>query len=118
MNALHEKSGSAARRLLGGDERLHVFKSAELADAYLARVPGSRTYAPRKPGWGNVLHDAITGVVRARDASVEIEYDHRAEPQSAEVALEIAVALYDRGAHEVKIGGATVRMPARLQVWR
>lgn len=82
------------------------------------RFPGARAFGPRRSGWGNVLHDAITGVIRARDAKVTIEYDHRAQPKSAEIVLEIAIALYDKGAAEVSIGSGVVRMPERRQTWR
>lgn len=92
------KPGAAARSLLGGDERLHVFGDPKEAAAYLARIPGSRIYAPPSRGWGHVLHHAITGAIRCKDLVVQIEHDKR----STTLALEIAVALYDRGAFEVR----------------
>lgn len=112
------RPGAAARKLLGGDESLHVFAHQDDATEYLRRVPGSRVYAPRQHGWACVLHDAITGAVRVRDTRVSLEWDHRRDKRSGEIVLEVAAALYDKGAVTVRVHGAVVRMPERTQTWR
>lgn len=112
------RAGAHARSLLGGDESLHVFSNTKAAAEYCARIPGARVYAPRHNGWAGALNDAITGVIRARDQHVNIELNATREPKAASLALEIAIALYDRGAYEVSIAGNVVRAPERHQTYR
>lgn len=110
---MRERPGSEARALLTGDPReaeaLHVFGSEGEARAFQMRVPGARTWAPLRKGWGNVLHAAITRVIRAQDLTVRLH--HPATSRGRQLALEIAIALYDRGAVEV-------RDARGAQIWR
>ncbi len=108
------RPGAKARELLGGDEHLHVFARESEAAAYLLAVPGSRVWSPTRPGWGNVLHAAITGGLRVRDLTVRLY--HPRGSRAFELALEIAVALYDRGAVAVQdANGGLIR--AHQRTW-
>lgn len=118
---MRRRPGADARALLTEDPRdaeaVHVFGSEDEARAYTMRVPGARTWAPTRKGWGSVLHAAITRAIRAQDLSLRLH--HPSTPMGRELALEIAIALYDRGAVEVRdASGGVIRDRDRVQSWR
>lgn len=112
MSALRERAGAEARRLLGGDEYLHVFRSQKEAWNRELLIPGTLTWAPRRPGWGAVRDAARERRIPVSDRIVVLEHEGRAR----EIVLDIAAMLYDRGAVEVKdfLGGV---IEARRGVW-
>lgn len=109
---MQERAGFAARRLLGGDEYLHVFASRAEANRHELMIPGALTWAPVRAGWGHVRDAARERRIPVTDRVVVLEHKGRAR----EAVMDIAGMLWDRGARDVKdfLGGT---IEARRGVW-
>lgn len=103
-----ERPGSAARRLLGGDDAVHVFATRAEAVAYEMRMPGASTLSARRGGWSRCARERGAGaLVRDRVVIIELRAD-ASETEKAEVR-ELGAAFYRLGAVEVRCWGRIVR---------
>lgn len=105
----HERVGAEARRLLGGDERLHVYPTAAEAAAYLARMPGARVWAPRFTGWKQLLEVARAREIPwVKDGHIDVRWDQKRYAKYGSTAIEVALAIRRAGAASVTINGRAV----------
>jgi hypothetical protein len=103
-----ERPGAEARRLLGGDERVHVFPSESAALAYLTRIPGSHVHYPRRAGWARLLTEVLEGKHRVADQTCVIELPEGAPDAERVTVRAIGRELLRRGALEVTCWGRRI----------
>ena len=118
------RPGQAARRLLGGDDAVHVFEKRSRALDYTLRIPGALTLAPnpmrKYGGWIGLLAECKELSPRkiVFDRRCVIEVDEEPDPATKRVIRELGAVFYQAGATEVRcLGRLIARPPQQRSLW-